>query len=578
MKKYDENTIQEFLNISTKRELASALGVEYKVLMYNLYKLTPDEKYNIFDIKKRNGKKRTITAPVSGIKYIQENLSQILLEIHDDKFCVHGFLKEKGIKTNAAPHVKKSIIVNIDLENFFPSINFGRVRGIFLSHPFNFSEIIATMLAQISCYDNYLPQGAPSSPIISNFICRRLDNQILSFSKINKVTYTRYADDITFSTNLKELPPQIGLIQDSKLIISDELNTIIKSNGFSVNIDKVRYAFKKNRQEVTGLIVNSFINVNRKYVRHVRAMLHAWEKFGIEAAAQEHFEKYNYTNKKINHSELSFQAELVGKIGFIGQIRGKDDNIYKSLYTRIKKLDPEVNLSIVKKAGELSDVPIIYGEGKTDWKHLTSALEYFQKKGEFLNLDVKFENYKNGLEMNNSELIKICEGLSKTDLHKVKIICLFDRDVKSINSKVVENGLSYKYWGNKVYSALLQVPNNRNFDEICIEHYYSDKEIRTKDKRGHRLYLSNEFDKETRKHISEDNLIYANKNYLKSSYPRIIDSNVYDEHGKNVALSKNAFAENCMSREGNFSNISFDNFRIVFEMLNQIINNANIKE
>lgn len=302
-------------------------------------------------------------------------------------------------------------------------------------------------------------------------------------------------------------------------------------------------------------------------------MLHAWEKFGIEAAAEEHFQKYNYKNKLLQHIELSFQAELVGKIGFIGHIRGKDDTIYKKLFERIKKLNPDVKLSIVEKASSQSEIPIVYGEGKTDWKHLKAALDYFKKKGEFTDLNVDFENYKDGLEMNNTELMKLCEGTSKTKFHKVKLICLFDRDDKGINNKAVENGTPFKHWGNNVYSTLLPIPKHRGFEEICIEHYYSDEDIKTTDKKGRRLYLSSEFDKNTRKHLINNELMYVNQHHLKAPYPRIIDCNVYDEGGTNVALSKNAFADNCLTSEGDFSKISFENFRIVFDIFIQIINN-----
>lgn len=572
MKKVDEDIIKEFLQISNKRELATQLKVEYKVLMFNLHVLKFEEKYKVFEIKKKNGKTRTIIAPVSGLKFIQENLSKILLAIHKAKFCAHGFLKDRSIKTNAQRHVKKKIVINLDLENFFPSINFGRVRGIFMSHPFEFSKNVATALAQVCCYEGYLPQGSPSSPIISNYICRRLDNQLLRFAKRNKLNYTRYADDITFSTNLKAIPTAVGEIKDNSLEISGELNEIISSNGFEVNKEKVRFAFKNNRQEVTGLIVNSFVNVNRKYIRHVRAMLHAWETFGIGAAAEEHFEKYNYKNKPKINIELSFQAELIGKIGFIGHIRGKGDKIYKKLYRRIKTLNPEVNLSIVEKAGDTSDIPIVYGEGKTDWKHLQAALSYFKSIGQFTDLYISFENYKDVHEMNNTELMKLCEGLAKVKFHKVKIICLFDRDDSKINKKATDNNSNYKHWGNNVYSALLPVPQHRKFNEICIEHYYTDKDIQTKDSKGRRLYLSTEFDKETRKHLTEDELIYANKYHLRAKFPKIIDSNVFNESAKNVALSKNSFADNCLESKEDFSKISFKRFNVVFEMLEEIIN------
>jgi RNA-directed DNA polymerase len=572
MKVIDQELIDEFLAISDKKEIAKILGVEYKILAYNLYKISPEEKYKTFEIKKRNGKSRKIIAPNSGIKFIQTNLSKILLEIYKAKSSTHGFLKERSIKTNALPHVKKRIVINLDLENFFPAINFGRVRGIFLTWPFNFPETIATILAQICCFEGCLPQGAPSSPIISNYICRKLDNCLLKFAKKNRLTYTRYADDITFSTNLREIPKGIGVIKENKLIISEELNNIITSNGFSINIEKIRYAFSENRQEVTGLIVNSFPNINRKYIRHVRAMLHAWEEFGIEAAAKEHFSKYNYKNKTPKLIELSFQNELVGKIGFIGHIRGKDDDIYHKLYKRIKKINPDVKLSFVKKMRRDSNVPIIYGEGKTDWKHLEAALKFFNTKGEYIDLNITFMNYQEHLEMNNKELMKICEGNAKTGFYDQKLICLFDRDDQKINKKAVENNFEFKHWGNNVYSALLPIPSHRDFNEICIEHYYSDEDIKTMNDKGRRLYLSNEFNKSTRMHLIDCELMYINKNFLQATYPRIIEYGVLNESGKNIALSKNAFADNCLSREGNFSKISFENFSEIFDLIRKIIN------
>lgn len=564
-------TKEEFLLINTKRGLATSLGVEYKVLAYNLYKLTDDEKYVVFKIKKRGQGYREIIAPDSGIKYIQENLSKILLDIYPVKNCVHGYLKEKSIKSNAKVHVRRKHLVNIDLKEFFPSINFGRVRGLFKSYPFNFDDTISTTLAQICCYKGILPQGAPTSPIISNYICRKLDNELLDLSKKAKCNYTRYADDISFSTNISPLPKEIGVILSDKLILSEELIQTIESNGFYVNQEKTRYATKKNRQEVTGLIVNEFPNVKRNYIRQVRSMLHALEKFGIQAAAKEHFEKYNYKHKKPTHLELSYTNELVGKIAYIGMIRGKDDSIYKNLYKRIKFIYPKVKLTTVINISELSEYPTIFGEGKTDWKHLKAALDYFKSKNEYVDLNVTFENYKDGLQINNIELLKICEALSKTNFHKSRILCLFDRDNNKINNKCCENGLNYKDWGNNVYSVLLPIPTHRSFNEICIEHYYTDEDIKRTDKNGRRLFLSNEFDKTTASHISE-NLLYTSKNYLQAEYPRILEHSVINpDNGDSKLLSKSDFADYILNKNPLYSNINFEHFRIIFDLLTEII-------
>ena len=560
----------DFFAVETKRQLANVLNVKYKDLAYNLYKLSDDEKYIEFRIKKRGKGDRLIIAPNSGIKFIQKNLSEILLEIYPDKNCVHGYVKGKGIRSNALIHVKKKNVINIDLEEFFPSINFGRVRGIFKSKPFNFNDEISTTLAQICCYKGILPQGAPTSPIISNFICRSLDNAMLNLARRGKFNYTRYADDITFSTNMLPITKEIGNISNNILHLSTELEEIINTNGFKINESKTRFAHNNNRQEVTGLIVNKFPNVKRNYVRHVRAMIHALEKYEISNAAREHFEKYNYKHKRELNIEVSYIYELAGKIGYIGMIKGKDDPIYIKMSQRIKKLYPNIKLPIIQRESDLSNYPIIYGEGKTDWKHLKAALEYFKLKGEFLDLEFNYRKYEDHVQINNMVLIAMCESLPKLEPRKFKTICLFDRDDKSINKRASENGTNFKYWGDNVYSVLLPKPKHRQFEEICIEHYYTDEDIQIKDKNGRRLFLSSEFDKVTAKHLTED-LIYTNKNYLQSKYPRIIDYVLDPNTGKNKALSKNSFADNILNKDTLFLKVNFENFRILFELLQEII-------
>lgn len=565
----EESLAQKFLSISSKEDLAEILGVKYSVLVFNLYKLSDEEKYIEFKIKKRTKGTRTIIAPNSGIKFIQKNLSNVLLEIYPNKKCVHGYVKKKGIKTNAIAHVNKKTLINIDLKDFFPSINFGRVMGLFKSYPFNFSDTIAVTIAQICCYKGFLPQGAPTSPIISNLICRRLDNELIDLSIKGRFIYTRYADDITFSTNILPIPAELGEIKEYKLSLSTEIKRIIKENGFGINQSKTRYATRYNRQEVTGLVVNQFPNVKRNYVRHVRAMLHSWEKYGINNAAKEHFEKYNYKNKKPGQIELSFQYELVGKIGYIGMIRGKDDKIYKKLYYRIKKLNPQVKLSIVQKESELSGLPIVYGEGKTDWKHLLAALRKFQTNGEFLDLEIYIKQYNETFEMNNSELLKVCQSISKINEHKTKIICLFDRDDKKYVKVASEDGMNFKHWGNNVYSALLPIPKHRDFDEICIEHFYYDTDLLKTDSNGRRLFLSTEFAQDTGRHATED-LTYVNKSSLRAKHPRIIDNKVFSANGSNVALAKNSFADYILNQEAPFDNVNIENFRDIFVLFKTI--------
>lgn len=570
----------DFLNSSTKRDLAKALNVKYNTLIYNLYRVQESEKYTSFSIPKKGGGNREIVAPISGIKNIQRKLASILIELYPDKNCVYGFMKNKNILHNAKQHTKKRLVINIDLRDFFPSINFGRVLGLFKSYPFNFNDEVAVTLAQISCHDNALPQGAPSSPIISNFICRRLDNALLKFARQNRFTFSRYADDITFSTNLKELPIAFGVIENDRLVLSTEFISLIKSNGFQINDNKTRYAYKNNRQTVTGLTVNEFPNVNRKYVRNIRAMIHAWNKHGIEKAATEYFEKYKKIDKPEKHIDV-YRRVVIGKINFLRYIKHNekegDCNLYKKFTDQVKELYPEAKLASFRNYTESANTTVVFGEGETDSIHLEAAFNFFQEKREFLDLFLKFSKESPTLKSNNTSLMNFCVNAGKYQYrYPHKIICLFDRDDRGINSK--HNNGNHIPWGNNVYSTLMPKPDHRNFDEVCIEFYYTDEDLKTKDENGRRIFTSDEFDKNTGYHKLDPDIYHKNNNYLKAPYPRVLDSNVYkknkDGTESSIALNKKSFARNCEKRNGNFKDISFEYFRPIFEYLSMIINDS----
>ena len=312
---------EDFLQLTTRSDVATYLGGSLKNLSYNFYVLPKEKQYTKFLITKKGGGERQICAPASSIKLYQRELATILSSYYNTKPTVHGYALNKSIKTNAKVHCRRRWIVNIDLKDFFPSMHFGRVRGLFLSNPFEFNDQVATTLAQICCFEGVLPQGAPTSPIISNFICRRLDNELLAFAKRHKLFYSRYADDITFSTNLAAIPAELGTIgEDNNLTLSKEVRDIIEHNQFVINEAKIRFAGRNNRQEVTGLIVNEKINIKRTYIRRIRAMLHAWEKYGITEAAREYFEKYAPIKRMLDYPDVAFKRILVGRIAFVRQI------------------------------------------------------------------------------------------------------------------------------------------------------------------------------------------------------------------------------------------------------------------
>jgi RNA-directed DNA polymerase len=256
--------VDQFFALKSPRDIPNLLGIDSDKLRYHLYILPSENRYRIFYIQKKSGGYRKISVPISNLKLIQKKLKEVLSFIYrPNEFVVHGFVPKRNIVTNAKMHCnsdyKAKHLFNIDLVDFFPSINFGRVRGLFMARPYSLSPSVATILAQICCFDNELPQGAPTSPIISNMICRNLDDELNRLAHDFRCVYTRYADDLTFSTDLtRGFPIEIveyNSLEDIKP--GKQLTHIIEENGFNINYKKVRLQNPLCRQEVTGLIINS---------------------------------------------------------------------------------------------------------------------------------------------------------------------------------------------------------------------------------------------------------------------------------------------------------------------------------
>lgn len=566
--------LEKFLQLNSIKNLSTFLNLRINALEYFLFYAPDEKKYRNFKIQKRNGNLRIISTPNERLKEIQQILQIIFQYLYLGKPSVHGFVQNKSIITNARLHVNKKILVNLDLSDFFSSVSFGRIKGIFLNHPFNFNEEVSSALTRICCHDGSLPQGAPTSPILSNFVCRQLDNEFMKLSKSSKVLYSRYADDITISTNLKCLPKSVGTIENEKIELSNEIKKIIQKNGFKINDEKLRFAVKSNRQEVTGLIVNNFVNIKRDYLRHVKSMLNAWEKYGLYKAAFEHFSKFNPKSYMPNDIELAYTKELTGKINYIGVVRGLDDAIYEKLYNRIKALAPSVMLSIIKRQIQSSTNPILFTEGKSDIKHIEAAFNHFKSQGLYHDLSLHFHHYKDEDKMSNGELLKFCETFSKSHETGSIVICLFDRDDENFLANVASTKTTYKEWGNKVFSMVLPIPDHRKFTDICIEHFYTDMELITKDKNGRRIYLSNEFNKETGKHIKES-LTIKHINKLQARRVQIIDNGVLNTENINFALSKNQFAENILNKVDGFDSFNFEAFKLIFDNIQTVIHYVN---
>lgn len=343
---------QNFCALQSRQDVARLLEVEDSSLRYFLYGIPEKRRYHTFQIPKRKGGVRTICAPCSELKTLQKKLNTVLKSVYTPKGAAHGFVDQKSILTNAAPHVQKNWVLNVDLKDFFGYVNFGRVRGMLLKPPYALGEEAATVLAQIACFQGKLPQGAPSSPTITNMICNSMDGKLTGLAKRHKAVYSRYADDLTFSTTRSEFPKELAYIDEKgRVILGRSLLSIIEKSGFAVNEDKIFLNHRTSHQEVTGLTVNKFPNIRRSYLANTRAMLHNCEKRGIYEAARRYFDQKHVPLESIGPPEMvekRFQAVLRGRMQFIRQVKGERSFYYQkyakqlnSIFeTEVVRIDP----------------------------------------------------------------------------------------------------------------------------------------------------------------------------------------------------------------------------------------------
>ncbi|WP_427150785.1 retron Ec67 family RNA-directed DNA polymerase/endonuclease [Streptococcus sanguinis] len=373
--------------IKSCRDFARYLNIPYKHLTYLLYNRKIDKLYESFEIPKKNGGIRIIQAPKKELKEVQQQILKILekraLSLEkENKISFrlsHGFIKYKSIITNAEKHRNKKIILNIDIENFFPSFHFGRIVGFFEKNKnFKLPKEVAIFLAQLTTVDGSLPQGSPCSPIITNLICQILDFRISKLAKEYKLNYSRYVDDMTFSTN-KE-----NFLDCYPEFFSKLSNVLIKA-GFSINDKKTRIHFNRNKQIVTGLVVNKKINVQKNFYKNTRAMAHNLYKQGTFFIDEkegtinqllgrfnfiDQLERYNNKNKKQLSLQKNYieqqkyltkgQQEIKGDFGYLGKLSSREKEYRKFLYY----------FHFFS-----SSKPVIVTEGKTDSRYLKAAMK-----------------------------------------------------------------------------------------------------------------------------------------------------------------------------------------------------------
>lgn len=290
------------------KDFAKELSLDVKTIE----KLTRDNfNYYHFTIPKGDGEKRLITAPKGKLKVIQKWILVNFLEKYAVAKCATAFIKGKqGIRINAESHRCNKYILEFDLKDFFPNIGFWDVQNLFLR--MNLSRKLSILFTKLCTFNGYLPQGAITSPYISNLICYDLDLKLLELCDAYDITYTRYADDLTFSSN------DLYLL----LSIMQEISNIIHYYGFKINYEKTKVLLPSNKQTITGITVNNCqIKVDKKLKRMVRAKLY----YGI---------KYNDIKDRdillgyisyIYSVESDYKAKTISYIKFLLKKFEKDD-------------------------------------------------------------------------------------------------------------------------------------------------------------------------------------------------------------------------------------------------------------
>lgn len=318
LKKHELNALL-LLTVETHSDLCRFL----KTAFFQLEEILNNPTYRNYTIKKKKGGERQIFAPEKKLKSIQKRLNYFLQayylwmkpnEVHGFVVNPHYLGTHCNIVENAKVHIGKKHVLNIDLKDFFPNISAKQVKDVFTSEYFNFNDSIATALTLLTTYEGRLPIGAPTSPVISNFICLKLDNDLKMFCGENSLSFSRYADDLTFSSDT--------LISNDTVL---DIISMIEKNNFQINEKKLRLKSSCRKQTVTGLTVNEKVNVDRKLLKKIRAMLHDFTTNGIDTATQRHF---NLRGEIETKHRAKFIQRLEGYINFVGQVRGKSDGLY----------------------------------------------------------------------------------------------------------------------------------------------------------------------------------------------------------------------------------------------------------
>ena len=418
------------------------------------------KRYAEFKIKKKSGAERCIHAPVKGLKSLQKTLSFVLQCVYEPHNAAMGFVRDRSIVDNAKLHVGSKYVYNIDLKDFFPSVDQARVWKCFQLKPFNLNKAssvepqymkwedfkkehlktkepvtflkgkgrmftntpygtlyvannfdkekdkyillgssslktkagkslegtlwlvntipdtsrldIANIIASLCCTEmeverksetgewekvkrNVLPQGAPTSPVITNIVCQKLDYLLSGVAKRFGLKYSRYADDITFSSMHNVYQPESEFLK--------ELHRIIAEQNFHIKESKTRLQKDGYRKEVTGLLVNEKANVQKRYIKQLRMWLYYWERYGYERSSGFFLQQYIADKGHVKNGKPDMANVISGKLDYLKMVKGADNELYQKLKARFEKITGKVasvskNLIEIKES-EMSNTPLM---------------------------------------------------------------------------------------------------------------------------------------------------------------------------------------------------------------------------
>ncbi|MBC2121879.1 retron Ec67 family RNA-directed DNA polymerase/endonuclease [Listeria marthii] len=571
-----------FEDINSLEELAKILKIPKKFLTYILYKKKVENSYTNLLIPKKSGGQRNISIPMKELKDVQRNIVKVMLtqqnifqfENNIKSNISHAFTKDKSIITNAEIHKNKRFVLNIDLEDFFKSFHFGRVQGYFEKNKsFLFPKNIATVLAQLTCYNGSLPQGAPSSPIITNLICNILDMKLLKIAQKYKLDYSRYADDLTFSTNNKNF-------EEKSEEFFYQLEIIIKQSGFKINPKKTRLQYKTSRQIVTGLVVNKKVNVTREFYKNTRAMANSLYKTGA----------FTINDTKGTLRQLEGRFSFINHINKVNNKKRQINDKESTLNFRcLNGQEKEFQKFLFYKYFFNNEKPCILTEGPTDILYLKSALKSL------------YEDYPKLIKKVNGEFIFKIFFLERSKKKKTQKVSKMEYffGLKENGADTMIQIYNY-YVSNKQkkhcpnYSELFKKMNvtSKNPCILILDNELSVKEKPLKNLLNYMGIIDGCKIAELKEkcYLNSTSNLYVATNPLVNELKECEIEDLFEEavlktelNGKTFEKSEKAFndtrnyGKRALSKYvwNNYDNINFENFRPLLDAIDQIVTKYN---